>query len=202
MRNTGRFIGLIAAISIGWVGRVLAAAEEDHRDSWRLMHGGEGGGTSGAGISTNITGARSGEHAVILSVESLPNERSRAWASASQTIKCAAGEHFSMQLWIRREGATVSTNATAQGIIEYFEDRECRQPVCQHLRMTTNLPVAGLPREKWTTVQLDDTVPDGATTMRVSILIATHGPSAGRQEIAVDDVKLTVLQPAPVHRRK
>ena len=210
MRTSARLLGVFAAVVLGWTDRVCAAPssledggfEEDIRDYWQLNYGGEGGGTSGAAVSTNLASAHSGKHSLILSVEPLPRARSHAWASVSQQAACSAGEHLTIQLWLRRESATASTNAAAQGIIEYFEDREYRQPICQHLRMTSNLSIAGLPREKWTKVELADTVPGGATMMRVSILLIASGPSAGRQEIAVDDVKLAVTRPAAVREKK
>ena len=169
--------------------------------SWTFSHGGQGGGGSGANVGAPTVGAHEGKISAWLETEPATQSGAVAWASVSQQISIESPANLRIAAWICGEYVSPTTNATVQLRVEYFEDALCAVPLSNHIRMTCDLALAGLPAGKWTVLDLSDRAPEGAHTARISIVLQAHGPAVGRQRVWVDDVSL-VLTPEPSLRKR
>jgi hypothetical protein len=164
---------------------------------WVFRFGGEGGGNGGAISAMPGIGAHEGRFAARLDAEPSARTDSRAWASVSQQFESAAGEKITASAWLCGQSDVAASNAVVQLRIEYFEDDKGEMPICDHMRMASDLALTNLPAGVWTKVGLSDAVPSGARSAQISFVLMATGPGGGRQRVWVDEVDLSIVRRTP-----
>lgn len=148
---------------------------------------------------TDGAAVRSGEKALLLTVEDDGSPKAVAWAGSSHMERCIPGSKVKAGAWFRyssSDSPPTEGRAVGQLRLEYFEDGEGQQLIPSHVSMSAPFTSsADNISEFWHLVELYDRVPDQAQSMKFSILLLSQQPNGQKKQVWVDDAFLEVQPP-------
>lgn len=163
------------------------------------MGGGAGSGRGGGEIAEKTADefVHEGSRALCLEVWREDGGSGTAWAAASTLLACRAHARLRVGTWLyvsSRTKTVRSERTTAQLRVEFFSDREGREPASGRTFFSQPIPLHQPEgRDQWRALEIGGLIPMSARSMRVSIVLIAEDPQPEREGVWFDDAFVCVL---------
>jgi hypothetical protein len=176
---------------------VESSFEEPLSPTWVGPEGGGHCGGDGAGEIVGV-GAGSyvhtGKHAVRLVVWDDGNPDAASWAGVMRVLPCTPGRRIRVGAWLYFSSETLPlrSDSQAQLKIEYFEDAEAEQLIPTHLFLSPPFDASSYKSDDWHRIEAADRAPQGARSMKFSIVVTARNMKGQREAVWLDDLFVEV----------
>ena len=202
---------VVAIVSIVFFCRaqlVQSSFEEPLSPTWL---GPEGGGHCGGSGSGEVVGlgasnyVHSGEHAVRLAVWDDGSPSAVSWAGVMRVLPCTPSRRVRIGAWLYFSSKVLPlrTDSLTQLKIEYFEDDNARDLIPTHLFLSPPFDPSSYQPDTWHRVEATDRAPQGARSMKVSIVMTAQNMHGRKEAVWLDDLFVELQPPkCPVGLRR